>query len=142
MRISDWSSDVCSSDLCQRLGRFDVTLRNVSLTGIGGQGPHALQIGERMTVIMPGHEPMLGTVRWVAGTCFGIQTDREIETMRLRAAHKDQIVDADSKADFQIISPPRVDPWRTGLTRGPQRQFGLKRYGLATAIKGRTGRTP
>src|SRR3546814_4796865 len=44
---------------CQRLGRFDVTLRNVSLTGIGGQGPHALQIGERMTVIMPGHEPML-----------------------------------------------------------------------------------
>src|SRR3546814_20021663 len=101
MRISDWSSDVCSSDLllrlglapgpknnrprwdraaniesrmsnpeafpasslpeekrqprqsrlvkaalaCQRLGRFDVTLRNVSLTGIGGQGPHGLQIG-------------------------------------------------------------------------------------------------
>src|SRR3546814_11264563 len=89
MRISDWSSDVCSSDLCQRLGRFDVTLRNVSLTGIGGQGPHALQIGERMTVIMPGHEPMLGTVRWVAGTRFGIQTDREIETVRLRAAHKE-----------------------------------------------------
>src|SRR3546814_9049385 len=62
-----------------------------------------------MTVIMPGHEPMLGTVRWVAGTRFGIQTDREIETMRLRAAHKDQIVAADSKADFQIIPPPRVD---------------------------------
>src|SRR3546814_958639 len=81
---------------CQRLGRFDVTLRNVSLTGIGGQGPHALQIGERMTVIMPGHEPMRGTVRWVAGTRFGIQTDREIETMRLRAAHNVQIVAADS----------------------------------------------
>src|SRR3546814_8615224 len=117
MRISDWSSDVCSSDLllrlglapgpknnrprwdraaniesrmsnpeafpasslpeekrqprqsrlvkaalaCQRLGRFDVTLRNVSLTGIGGQGPHALQIGERMPVIMPGQEDRKNT---------------------------------------------------------------------------------
>src|SRR3546814_5713476 len=141
MRISDWSSDVCSSDLtkiyllrlglapgpknnrprwdraaniesrmsnpeafpasslpeekrqprqsrlvkaalaCQRLGRFDVTLRNVSLTGIGGQGPHALQIGERMTVIMPGHEPMLGTVRWVAGT----RLDRK--STRLNSSH-------------------------------------------------------
>lgn len=102
---------------CQRLGRFDVTLRNVSLTGIGGQGPHMLQIGERMTVFMPGHEPMLGTVRWVAGTRFGIQTDREIETVRLRAAHDDQIIAADSRLDFQIIPPPKVDTWRPGLTR-------------------------
>lgn len=113
---------------CQRLGRFDVTLRNVSLTGIGGQGPYPLQIGERMTVFMPGHEPMLGTVRWVAGTRFGIQTDREIETMRLRAAHKDQLIAADSIADFQIIPPPRIDTWRPGLnrTRGVPGQFGRK----------------
>jgi hypothetical protein len=113
---------------CQRLGRFDVTLRNVSLTGIGGQAPHPLQIGERMTVFLPGHEPMLGTVRWVAGTRFGIQTDREIETMRLRAAHKDHLVAADSIADFQIIPPPRIDTWRPGLnrTRGVPGQFGRK----------------
>ena len=114
---------------CQRLGRFDVTLRNVSLTGVGGQGPHILQIGERMTLFLPGHEPMLGTVRWVAGTRFGIQTDREIETMRLRAAHTDQIAAADSMAEFQIIPPPRVDTWRPGLTRatGVPGQFGRKR---------------
>ncbi|KGB55259.1 PilZ domain-containing protein [Sphingopyxis sp. SE2] len=114
---------------CQRLGRFDVTLRNVSLTGVGGQGPHILQIGERMTLFLPGHEPMLGTVRWVAGTRFGIQTDREIETMRLRAAHTDQIAAADSMAEFQIIPPPRVDTWRPGLTRatGLPGQFGRKR---------------
>lgn len=114
---------------CQRLGRFDVTLRNVSLTGVGGQGPHILQIGERMTLFLPGHEPMLGTVRWVAGTRFGIQTDREIETMRLRAAHTDQIAAADSMAQFQIIPPPRVDTWRPGLTRatGLPGQFGRKR---------------
>lgn len=102
---------------CERLGRFDVTLRNVSLTGIGGQGPHMLQIGERISVFLPGHQPMLGTVRWVAGTRFGIQTDREIETVRLRAAHDDQIVPADSRLDFQIVPPPQIDPWRPGVTR-------------------------
>jgi hypothetical protein len=114
---------------CQRLGRFDVTLRNVSLTGIGGQGPHMLQIGERMTIFMPGHEPMLGTVRWVSGTRFGIQTDREIETMRLRTAHDDQIVAADSRLDFQIIPPSKVGTWRPGLTRATNLpgHFGRKR---------------
>ena len=113
---------------CQRLGRFDVTLRNVSLTGVGGQGPHILQIGERMTLFLPGHEPMTGTVRWVAGTRFGLQTDREIQTLRLRAVQGDQIVAADSKADFQIVPPPRVDTWRPGLTRatGAPGQFGRK----------------
>ena len=113
---------------CQRLGRFDVTLRNVSLTGVGGQGPHILQIGERMTLFLPGHEPMMGTVRWVAGTRFGLQTDREIQTMRLRAAHNDTLVAADSRADFQIVPPPRVDTWRPGLTRatGVPGQFGRK----------------
>ena len=64
---------------CTRLGKFDVTIRNVSETGIGGQAPGALHIGERITVFLPGHEPMLGTVRWVAGTRFGIQTDRPVE---------------------------------------------------------------
>lgn len=114
---------------CERLGRFDVTLRNVSLTGIGGQGPHMLQIGERVSVFLPGHQPMLGTVRWVAGTRFGIQTDREIETIRLRAAHDDQIIPADSRLDFQIVPPPKVDTWRPGLTRATNLpgHFGRKR---------------
>ncbi|MEQ8311678.1 MAG: PilZ domain-containing protein [Sphingopyxis sp.] len=102
---------------CQRLGRFDVTLRNVSLTGIGGQAPHILQIGERMTVFLPGHKPMPGTVRWVAGKRFGIQTDGKIQTTRLRAAEEGQIIAADSRLDFQIIPPPKADTWRPGLTR-------------------------
>ncbi|MBJ7502467.1 MAG: PilZ domain-containing protein [Sphingopyxis sp.] len=114
---------------CQRLGQFDVTIRNVSLTGVGGQGPHILQIGERITVFLPGHEAMLGTVRWVAGTRFGVETDREIQKVRLRAAHNDQLVAADSRADFQIVPPPRVDTWRPGLTRATSvpGQFGKKR---------------
>src|SRR3546814_1096115 len=43
---------------CERLGRFDVTIRNVSKTGVGGKGPHRLHIGERVTLFMPGHQPM------------------------------------------------------------------------------------
>lgn len=114
---------------CQRLGRFDITIRNVSETGLGGQGPHSLNIGERMTVFLPGHEPMLGTVRWVAGTRFGIETDKPVETMRLRASHGDDLRTADSVADFQIVPAPKMDTWRPGLTRGTKLpgHFGQKR---------------
>ncbi|MBA3940575.1 MAG: pilus assembly protein PilZ [Sphingopyxis sp.] len=114
---------------CNRLGRFDVTVRNVSQTGVGGQGPHTLAIGERLTVFLPGHEPMPGTVRWVAGNRFGIETDRDIETVRLRAAHADQLVTTDSKADFQIVPAPQMSTWRPGLTRATSLpgHFGTKR---------------
>ncbi len=114
---------------CQRLGQFDVTIRNVSLTGVGGQGPHILQIGERITVFLPGHEAMLGTVRWVAGTRFGIQTDKPVETSRLRAAQADQLVTADSKAEFQIVPAPRISTWRPGLSRATNLpgHYGVKR---------------
>ncbi|WP_374393148.1 PilZ domain-containing protein [Sphingopyxis sp.] len=87
---------------CQRLGRFDVTIRNVSETGIGGQGPHSLNIGERMTVFLPGHEPMLGTVRWVSGNRFGLETDKPVETMRLRASHGDDLRTAPGVAESGI----------------------------------------
>lgn len=103
---------------CQRLGRFDITIRNVSETGVGGQGPLPLNIGERVTLYLAGHQPMLGTVRWVQGTRFGIETDRVIETIRLRAAHADQLVAADSSIEFQIIPPPRDTSWRPGLKLG------------------------
>src|SRR3546814_16620289 len=91
-----------------------------------------------MTVIMPGHEPMLGTVRWVAGTRFGIQTDREIETMRLRAAHNDQILAADSTAAIETIPPPRAEPWRPGLTSRALGHYGRQRSGLTPRIEGPT----
>ena len=114
---------------CQRLGRFDVTLRNVSQTGVGGRGPHVLEKGERVTLYMPGHEPMTGTVRWVAGQRFGLETDKEIETTRLRAAHADELVAADSKSEFQIVPAPEVDTWRPGLRHATSLpgHFGRKR---------------
>ena len=114
---------------CKRLGQFDVTIRNVSLTGVGGQGPHVLQIGERITIFLSGHEAMLGTVRWVAGTRFGIETDKPVETSRLRTAQSDQLVTADSKADFQIVPAPRISTWRPGLSRATSLpgHYGVKR---------------
>lgn len=114
---------------CQRLGRFDVTIRNVSETGVGGQSPHVLQVGERMIVHLPGHEMMEGSVRWVSGNRFGIQTDKPIETVRLRAAHADELFVADNNPDFQIVPPPQMSTWRPGLTRATQGpgHYGRKR---------------
>ena len=100
---------------CARFGQFDVTVRNVSQTGIGGQAPHALNLGERVTLFLPGHDPMPGTVRWVVDRRFGIETDAEIFPDRLRAAHTDNLVTADSHADFQIVPPPKLTAWRPGL---------------------------
>jgi hypothetical protein len=102
---------------CARFGQFDVTVRNVSQTGIGGQAPHALNLGERITLFLPGHDPMLGTVRWVVDRRFGIETDTEIFPDRLRAAHSDNLVTADSHADFQIVPPPKMSAWRPGLNQ-------------------------
>lgn len=103
---------------CARLGQFDVTIRNVSETGLGGQGPHILNIGERMTVYLPGHEPMMGTVRWVVDKRFGIETDKPVETVRLRAAHGDQLIASDSSIEFQIIPPTKIRAHRPGLVLG------------------------
>ena len=104
---------------CQRLGRFDVTIRNVSETGIGGQAPAALNLGERITLFLPGHDPMLGTVRWVVDKRFGIETDRAIDTSLLRAAHGGSVPATHAVASgFEIIPPPTAPPRRPGLVLG------------------------
>lgn len=116
---------------CPRLGQFDVTIRNVSETGVGGQAPHSLNIGERMTIFLPGHEPMLGTVRWVVDKRFGIETDKPIETTRLRAAHGAGAPAAHATAGFQIIPPSTESGRRPGLGPGAVKpgQFGRNAWG-------------
>ncbi len=103
---------------CDRLGRFDVTVRNVSPTGIGGQAPHILARGERLTVHLPGHRPMSGTVRWVVEQRFGIETDKEIQVDCLRAAHGSSLPSADQSIEFRIVPPPKIAGRRPGLTLG------------------------
>ena len=116
---------------CERLSRFDITIRNVSRTGVGGKGSHRLHIGERVTLFLPAHPPMTATVRWVENTRFGIETDEPIETARLRTAQADQLVTADSKADFQIVPAPRLSTWRPGLGLTPDLpgSYGSRRGG-------------
>lgn len=104
--------------VCDRFGPFDVTLRNVSENGIGGQSPHPLVIGERMTILLPGHPPMTGIVRWVSDRRFGIETVERIEPVRLRAAHADQLTTADNSAGFEIVPAPKGTSWRPGLKLG------------------------
>lgn len=104
---------------CSRLGQFDITIRNVSETGIGGQAPASLQIGERMTVFLPGHDPMLGTVRWVVDKKFGIQTDQPVDTALLRAAHGNAAPATHATASgFEIVPPPIARARRPGLVLG------------------------
>jgi hypothetical protein len=104
---------------CARLGQFDVTIRNVSETGIGGLAPTALNIGERITVFLPGHDPMLGTVRWVVEKRFGIETDRPIDTTLLRAAHGGAAPASHAVASgFEIIPAPIAPARRPGLVLG------------------------
>lgn len=104
---------------CARLGQFDVTIRNVSETGIGGQGSVALNIGERITVFLPGHDAMLGTVRWVVDKRFGIETDRPIDTALLRAAHGGAAPATHAVASgFEIVPPPSAPARRPGLVLG------------------------
>src|SRR3546814_14111776 len=75
---------------CERLSRFDITIRNVSRTGVGGKGSHRLHIGERVTLFLPAHPPLPATVRRVENTRFGIEPDDTIETERLRTATADR----------------------------------------------------
>ena len=102
---------------CARLGRFDVTIRNVSQTGIGGQAPHMLNRGEPVTVHLPGHPAMAGIVRWVSGPRFGIETDGDIHPDALRAAHGSS-AQRDQAADFDILRPPTIVGRRPGLSLG------------------------
>lgn len=113
---------------CARLGQFDVTIRNVSQTGIGGQSPHMLHIGERLTVYLPGHDAMTGTVRWVVDRRFGIETDSEIRTECLRGAPGGTLIASDSSAAFQIVPPPKLTSRRPGLRLGIPRNDSANRH--------------
>lgn len=101
-----------------RFGRFDVTIRNVSQTGIGGNGPHILSCGDRVTIDLPGHKPMRGTVRWVVNTRFGIAADQAIRLDDLRSAYGGSLTAVDGSHEFRVIPPPKADMRRPGLKLG------------------------
>ena len=120
-----------------RFGRFDVTVRNVSQTGVGGRAPHVLNRGERLAIHLPGHRPMMGTVRWVVDHCFGIETDAEIRVDQLRAAHGGGVPAADQSIEFRIVPAPKAlaTGARGDKCKGsPQRKTGTDRSAPAPPV--------
>src|SRR3546814_10959398 len=70
MRISDWSSDVCSSDLKLALRFADEAQRHESLTGVLVV-QHSMTMGESAAAnILPGHPHFVVAVDQ---TCIGQQ---------------------------------------------------------------------
>src|SRR3546814_20429224 len=65
MRISDWSSDVCSSDLQHEIARFEVRihLRQRIFTGHAlGRNLRALLLGQMRLTDKPQPEPQSGDI--------------------------------------------------------------------------------
>src|SRR3546814_1075391 len=93
MRISDWSSDVCSSDLDQGRARQpppprhivrnpariegpgvdrSATIQNISLSGMALEAGLPVNPGKMLTIHLEGLPPMEGRVRWSRGSRCGV----------------------------------------------------------------------
>lgn len=101
-----------------RFGRFDMTIRNLSQTGIGGRAENPLNRGETVTVFLPGHRSMAATVRWSDGLSFGIETEREIQIEKLRDALASHASSSGGPSEFRIVAPSKVRFKRPGLRLG------------------------
>src|SRR3546814_10499379 len=98
MRISDWSSDVCSSDLksegyralrlpvdlkailATNQGSHAIDLVNISQSGAGFRSAIPLEAGALVNLVLPNDEkrrPAL--VRWARGLCGGLWFTQPIE---------------------------------------------------------------
>lgn len=99
-----------------RLGRFSATVRNVSENGIGGKAPHELDLGERVTIMLPGLLPLTGAVRWTFNGQFGIETDKIIALDALRSAYGGTLPAASESVQFQVMRPPTITSRRPGLS--------------------------
>lgn len=90
----------------KRLGKFSVTVRNVSEQGLGGKAPLEFDLGERVKVELPGLLPLLGTVRWSMDGQFGIETDKAVALDALRTAHGSKLPGSNQNEAFPILRPP------------------------------------
>lgn len=103
---------------CERFGRADIRIRNVSESGIGGISDFALNQDEQVTVHLPGHPPMQGIVRWSVDRRFGIETEHPIEIDQLRAANGSSTLSSHDSVEFRIIPPVKGDFRRPPLQLG------------------------
>src|SRR3546814_18431544 len=95
MRISDWSSDVCSSDLCRPAARDD-RLCCRAADGAGGAGPHRgwarLALGRQ--AVRQGHSVLFVAAPALDASLVKAHADGRLEEWpRFYAQHKPMIVD-------------------------------------------------
>ncbi len=101
---------IVSARLVLRNGEHrDIAIRNLSPTGFGAsaKGPAPVR-GERVTVILPGDQMLVGTVRWFARHTFGVELDTliSLEALALALQYKAQV--AQLNGEWQVQSRHRV----------------------------------
>src|SRR3546814_11435706 len=96
MRISDWSSDVCSSDLHRQSERRVVTvrwvakitsgkgqelclIRNISAGGIMANIYSTHEVGEQIGIEIRSGQQLDGEIVWMRDGCIGVQFANEID---------------------------------------------------------------
>lgn len=99
----------------KRLGKFSVTVRNVSEQGIGGKAPMPLNLGERVQVTLPGLLPLVGTVRWTFEGQFGIETDKAIALDALRSAFGNKLPGGNTQSVYPIHRPVQTPAKRPAV---------------------------
>jgi len=63
----------------QELLPHPVKVRNLSSNGMMGEGAFTLRSGTRLTVSLPKHGEVAGTVVWVQQPRFGVAFDSEVD---------------------------------------------------------------
>ena len=100
-----------------RVGEITVTLRNLGRHGVGGRAGVLLLVGEAVTLHLADTDPLSGTVRWVRGSLFGIETDDDVPIDRLRHTAATLIQSAsDQPTEFRIRPPVTCDLKRPSLS--------------------------
>lgn len=67
-----------------------IRVRNLSDNGMMGAGELRVVRGSRLTVFLPGADPVTGQVAWVQDDRFGIAFDEEIDSRKVMQANAHQ----------------------------------------------------
>src|SRR3546814_8112635 len=112
MRISDWSSDVCASDLAARARIKHQTPRCVWFTGLSGSGKSTVaNLVEKKLLAMGHHTYILDgdNVRHGLNKDLGFTDEDRVENIRRVAEAARLMVDAGLLVLVSFISPFRAE---------------------------------
>lgn len=62
---------------------FEIVMRNLSATGLGGISDYPLSVGRQIYVDLPGIGSVAGQVMWINGKRFGLRFAEPIDMARL-----------------------------------------------------------